>query len=81
MTDPKNALMKTFYARQAAGKKRKPPGRVSEDDPRWMQMPAHGPGQERKVGANVTRPYGYLAKRAHDKEQAYRRATSPRRYT
>lgn len=80
MTDPKNALMKTFYARQAA-RKRKPPKGIAEDDPRWIQQPAHGPGQERKVGANVTRPYGYLAKRTHAKEQAYRRATSPRRYT
>ena len=31
-----------------------------EDDPRWMRQ--HGPGQERKVGGNVTVPRAYATR-------------------
>lgn len=34
--------------------------RITEDDPRWVQQQAHGQGQERKVGANVTLPRAYV---------------------
>ena len=45
------------FARAQRGKKRG----IPEDDPRWAQMPGHGQGQERKVGANVTLPRAYVS--------------------
>jgi hypothetical protein len=56
MADKRDRLIAQFAARN---RKRKPP-RITEDDPRWVQQLAHGQGQERKVGANVTVPRAYV---------------------
>jgi hypothetical protein len=50
MPSKRDRLIAQFTARNGR------PPRITEDDPRWVQMLAHGQGQERKVGANVTVP-------------------------
>jgi len=69
MPDQRDKLLRQFRAMKPikplrSQLKRKPPKGYpyQEDDPRWRQQPGQGQGQERKVGANVTVPYGYYGK-------------------
>lgn len=56
----RDALIKGFLKRNPKSRKPGKGGRILEDDPRWVQQQAHGQGQERKVGANVTIPRAYV---------------------